>query len=490
MNRLTQYRIKRGIVMTFRVFAVILAVLLVAVGIFFGINRFSLAILPIDGETVEIGYGEIYQDPGGEARLVGSLWFRTGIPVSAEVTAEYDVNTDTLGAYPVKYSGQWLFWEGAGSRAVHVVDRIAPVITLQTLEEHLTIVGETYEEEGFTAVDEYDGDITDRVTATEESGVVTYRVSDASGNEAVVQRQIRYYDPIFPELTLIGGTVTMDAGDTYVEPGYTAWDNGNGDITDWVEIFTDLNPYLAGNYQVTYTVADGYGNVTTVHRDVVVKAKTRPATVMPTGKVIYLTFDDCPSQYTRQLLEVLKRNDVKATFFVCDTEHVGVIQEIAAAGHVLGVHSETHNYRRVYDSVDAYFDDMLWMRKRIYETTGVETNLVRFPGGSSNTVSKFNPGIMTVLTQAVEDCGYTYFDWNVDSNDAGGAETAEEVFENVQKGILWAMKEYGFALVLQHDTQEFSIQAVEKIIQWGKANGYTFLTLQETSPTSHHYVNN
>jgi len=132
----------------------------------------------------------------------------------------------------------------------------------------------------------------------------------------------------------------------------------------------------------------------------------------------------------------------------------------------------------------------IWMRKRIYETTGVETMLVRFPGGSSNTVSKFNPGIMTTLTQAVEDCGYTYFDWNVDSDDAGKATTSDEVFDNVTKGIQWAMREYGFALVLQHDTQRFSIDAVERIIKWGKANGYTFLPLQPNSPGMHHVLNN
>ena len=241
---------------------------------------------------------------------------------------------------------------------------------------------------------------------------------------------------------------------------------------------------------MTYIVSDGFGNETRVYRDVTVTAKARPQTVIPKEKVIYLTFDDGPSEYTQQLLDVLKRNDVQATFFVCDTEHIELLESIVSAGHAIGVHSETHNYRRVYDSVDAYFDDMLWMRKRIYETTGVETNLVRFPGGSSNTVSKFNPGIMTTLTQAVEDCGFTYFDWNVDSDDAVGAKTTAEVLTNLKKGIRRAMKDHGYALVLQHDTQEFSIQAVEEIIKWGKANGYKFLTLQENSPASHHDVSN
>ena len=490
MNKLTQYRIKQGLRVGFIVFVCAVALILAAVGVLFGMNRVSLAVeLSGDWETL-VDYGEEFEEPGYETRLVGAWLFQKGIPVKAKVSAEQNIDKDLLGTYQVNYQAKWLFWEGSVTRNVRVVDRKAPKITLKDSEDWLTIVKEPYAEEGFTAVDEYDGDLTNRVTSVEENGVVTYRVTDNSGNEAVVQRQIRYYDPIFPELTLTGGTVTMEAGDVYAEPGYKATDNGDGDITDWVEIFTNLNPYLAGKYQITYTVNDSYGNVTTVYRDVVVKARSRTDTVMPKGKVIYLTFDDGPSEYTEKLLKVLNKHDVKATFFVCESEQIEVLSKIVKQGHSIGVHSETHNYKKVYESVDAYFDDMLWMRKRIYATTGVETNLVRFPGGSSNTVSKFNPGIMTTLTQAVEDCGFTYFDWNVDSDDAGKAETADEVFKNVTTGIEWAMKEYGFALVLQHDTKDFSIDAVERIIKWGKKNGYTFLTLQENSPGMHHELNN
>lgn len=490
MNKLQQYKLKRGIGIGLIVISVILLVLCAAGAALFGINDFRLYALPAGEDPTVLEYGQSFEDPGCQVFLRGSRFFREGFRVKGTVTAEGEVQTDVLGTYPVTYRVSWFRWETETVRQVEVVDRKPPVITLVTVEDHLTVVGEAYAEEGYRAVDEYDGDLTDRVTATEENGVVTYRVCDNSGNEAVVQRQIRYYDPIAPELKLTGEAVTMYAGDTYVEPGYSAWDNGDGDITDWVEIFTDLNPYLAGEYEVTYRVCDSYGNETTAKRSVFVIPKERPETVLPQGRIIYLTFDDGPSEYTKKLLEILERNDVKATFFVCDTEHVLILPEIVKQGHAIGVHSETHNYGNIYASVDAYFNDMLWMRKRIYETTGVETSLVRFPGGSSNTVSRFNPGIMTTLTRAVEDCGYTYFDWNVDSDDAGKATTSDEVFENVTKGIQWAMKEYGFALVLQHDTQEFSIDAVERIIKWGKENGFTFLPLQPNSPGMHHVLNN
>ena len=112
--------------------------------------------------------------------------------------------------------------------------------------------------------------------------------------------------------------------------------------------------------------------------------------------------------------------------------------------------------------------------------------MVRFPGGSSNTVSRFSPGIMTYLTQAVQDCGFQYFDWNVDSVDAGGAKTAKEVFENV----IGAVQNRDVSVVLQHDIKGFSVEAVYRILAWGLDNGYTFLPLDMTSPAAHHGVNN
>ena len=123
----------------------------------------------------------------------------------------------------------------------------------------------------------------------------------------------------------------------------------------------------------------------------------------------------------------------------------------------------------------------------IIEKTGNSTKLLRFPGGSSNTISrKINKGIMSRLTVEVEKQGFTYFDWNVDSNDAGGAKDSDTVFENVKQGIEGKKN----AVVLQHDTKKFSIDAVESIILWGKENGYVFLPLNVHSFSSHHKVLN
>ena len=93
---------------------------------------------------------------------------------------------------------------------------------------------------------------------------------------------------------------------------------------------------------------------------------------------------------------------------------------------------------------------------------------------------------MTYLTQAVEDCGFSYFDWNVDSDDAGSAKTANQVFQNVVDGI----RENPYSVVLQHDIHSCSVDAVERIIRWGQENGYQFLPLQTDSPVMHHEVQN
>ena len=169
-----------------------------------------------------------------------------------------------------------------------------------------------------------------------------------------------------------------------------------------------------------------------------------------------------------------------------NTPYVHLVEDIVERGHAIGVHSATHEFKTIYASEDAFFADLTKMRDIIYNRTGVYTNLIRFPGGSSNTISKFNPGIMSRLTRAVEDMGYHYFDWNVDSDDAGSTRTKDGVVKNVINGC----KNRKISIVLQHDIKGYSVNAVEEILIWGLENGYTFLPLDMSSPTAHHGVNN
>lgn len=315
------------------------------------------------------------------------------------------------------------------------------------------------------------------------------RVRDKDNGADRFQEQKK--DTVPPELILNGAqNISISQGDYYTDPGFTAWDDTDGDLTDQVEVVGEVKRYFADSYTVTYTVSDSSGNTTSTCRTVRVNpcdyAGAPPEVVIPCDKVIYLTFDDGPGPRTPELLDVLKKYDVKATFFVVNTGCIDTLQRIADEGHSVAIHTASHVYQNIYASEEAYFNDLYKMRDIIKEKTGIETTLLRFPGGSSNTISSFNGGIMTRLTQAVVDRGFQYFDWNVDSYDAGGASSSYEVYNNVINGI----HGNNVSVVLQHDIHGFSVAAVEQIIVWGLENGYTFLPLQPNSPGVHHSVKN
>ena len=443
--------------------------------------------LTVNGGTdpLTLVYGkDTYQEPGATAKADGK---------DVEVQISGSVDVTKLGTYQITYKAQYLWTSKTVKREVRVVDATAPIITLKTVPGYMTLPGEEYVEEGYTATDDYDGDITDKVQVRTENDVVYYTVKDSSGNETTVERQIVRTDITPPTITLKGdASITINAGTSYEEPGYTANDNIDGDITDKVEISGSVNIYHAGTYTLTYTVTDSHGNKATAERTVVVKPIKQPDTVAPGGKVIYLTFDDGPSKHTDTLLALLERYNAKATFFVVNTNNKMKtrLNAIVNGGHGIAIHSKTHEYSEIYASEEAFFNDLYAMQKIIKDYTGVTTTMMRFPGGSSNTISKkYCAGIMTRLTQAVQDQGFQYFDWNVSSGDAGGTKDTAQVVANVITGIQ-KLDGKRPAVVLQHDIHEFSVAAVEEILVWGLANGYTFQALTPNSPVCHHPVNN
>lgn len=459
-------------------------VILTAVIILFG---FDIKIKVYGDEIITLQYGESYEEPG-----VDAIWYNSilGTKINADVTIEDNIDLKRVGSYSVKYTARKLFYSDSFVRTVRVVDTIPPEIILNHKENYFTLKGEDYMEEGYTAADNYDGDITDKVERYIKDNVVYYSVKDSSGNEAMVQRTILYNDMVPPVLTLTGSKeITIKAGSSYSEPGYTAIDEEDGNLTDKVKVEGAVDIYCSGVYTIKYTVADKYGNMSEDTRTVTVETIKQKDTIRPQGKIIYLTFDDGPGPYTEKLLNVLEKYNVKATFFTINTRsnYSSMLAKEAEAGHTVAIHSLTHNYAEIYKNEAAYFADLRAMSDIIEKRTGKKPMLLRFPGGSSNLVSaNYCRGIMSRLTKAVTDMGYKYFDWNVDSGDASAAKNDKEVFQNVVRGV----QKYNISIVLQHDSKEFSVNAVEKIIVWGISNGYTFLPLDETSPEIHHPVAN
>ena len=454
----------------------------------FGYNHFSLELELQDGEQLTLEYGEHYREPGCRVLLRGSKFWQTGLELRATAQVSGSVNEQKLGKYVLDYRAECFGLEAETTRIVRVVDTVCPEILLVPDGADLKPEPE-YREAGFTAYDNYDGDITSQVVRTEQEGKILYAVVDSSGNPAYAQRDIPIFDQSPPELTLLGGDrVVLPLGVKFDDPGYIAYDRMDGDLTAQVTVSIDhpFVRYLPDSYQLTYHVTDSEGRQTVASRTLVTEPSPRPCIIRPKGKTIYLTFDDGPCPDTARLLDVLKQYNVKATFFVVDTGYPELMRRIVEEGHSIGVHTCSHRYGEIYSGADAFFEDVFAMQQRILDATGVETWLLRFPGGSSNTISRKNHGLMTYLTQAVEDCGFSYFDWNVDSGDAGNAKTSDAVFQNVVDGV----QENSYSVVLQHDIHSYSVDAVERIILWGQRNGYQFLPLQIDSPVVHHVVLN
>lgn len=208
--------------------------------------------------------------------------------------------------------------------------------------------------------------------------------------------------------------------------------------------------------------------------------------------VIFLTFDDGPtSDSTPQILDILKKRNIKATFFILhyDEHREQLIKREKEEGHTIALHGYSHTYSEVYPSADACLENFRKIKEQVFQTTGTESKIIRFPGGSSNVISKkYCEGVMTELTKRVIDEGYRYFDWNVDSDDAGHAKTSEKVYQNVTTGI----KPGRNNVVLMHDFagNHKTIDALDNIIDWGLEQGYVFRRITEETPMVKHGVNN
>ena len=203
---------------------------------------------------------------------------------------------------------------------------------------------------------------------------------------------------------------------------------------------------------------------------------------------VFLTFDDGPSKTTPDVLSALNRAGVKATFFVVATgnndKYLPLISEAAAAGHQIALHSASHEYSDIYQSSDAYWKDIDLLKERLAPYVRADgLRYLRFPGGSTNTVSRRygGRGLMQQLKEEVTAKGYAYVDWNVCAEDAvGGKPSAGTIFRNIVRET----GEQTQCIVLMHDsaTTRTTAEALPDIIQWYKDNGFAFLTVEQAVP--------
>ncbi|MCI8553561.1 MAG: polysaccharide deacetylase [Clostridiales bacterium] len=209
----------------------------------------------------------------------------------------------------------------------------------------------------------------------------------------------------------------------------------------------------------------------------------------PVGTV-YLTFDDGPTRLTPEILDILAAYQVKATFFVVGHEDAfsrSMYRRIAAEGHELAIHTYTHEYSQVYQSLEAYFDDFDRISDLLYSETGRRITQFRFPGGSSNTVSHRYGGedLVRQIAQEAGRRGLTYHDWSVSSEDASGKmQTVEEVLCKV---LSPAMTQYE-PVILMHDVSRNAAtrDALPQMIRQLSEAGYNFDTVEHRSRPCQH----
>jgi len=422
-----------------------------------------------------LNYLDDYKEPGFKLKINGKDYTK-------KVKVEGEVNTNKLGKYIIKYSyGKGLF-KSKKERVVYVKDLTKPVIILSGSREVYLCPNEDYKEDGYKAVDNYDKDITRKIKIKKSDEFYTYMVTDSSKNKSSIKRKIIKKDIVRPVITLKNGyVINVVEGTTYKEEGYQAIDNCDKDITSKVKVEGEVDTNKLGTYEVVYKVEDESHNEARVVRKVNVVKKAAMGT-------IYLTFDDGPrSGTTDKILDILKEENVKATFFVTNSGPDELIKRIYDEGHSLALHTASHDYSYVYQSTANYFADLKSVQDRVFRLTGYKSMIIRFPGGSSNTISKkYKAGIMSDLTRMVLEQGYKYYDWNLSSGDAGVTNKADGVYDIVTKNL----SHDRVNVILMHDTKMHTKDSLQRIIRYAKENGYTFdvIDLQTEMITQH--VNN
>ena len=412
---------------------------------------------------------------------------------TADIVTEGTVDTNKIGEYTINYSvtqGKKVY---SADRTVIVADTTAPKLTLKGETEMTVSSRELYDEPGYKAVDAFDGKLTKQVSVQEKQDgdvyTLTYTVKDSSGNEGKAVRTLTIKDIVAPTIELEGSQhAFLNVGEAYIESGYTAQDDLDGDVTDAVNVTGQVNTEKEGEYVLTYTVSDQAGNTETAERKVTVYGNNTGS-----EKRLFLTFDDGPSyDVTPHILDILKKNNVKATFFILNYSDANkdVIARAIREGHTVGIHGYSHDYATIYANDEAFMQNVYRLHDRLQKDFGYDARLVRFPGGSSNTIScDYCKGIMTRLAKRLEKEGYVYFDWNIDSGDANGNMIPwESIYENVTDSLFGK----GNNVVLMHDTsyKDTTADALEKIVRYARAKGYELLPLTVDIKPCHHGIAN
>ncbi|MFA1014265.1 polysaccharide deacetylase family protein [Dubosiella newyorkensis] len=456
-----------------RLLAVLLVPLVLIAAIYF--VYLKLNPLQLKARDIVVEYKEKFDPKDNIKRVFGGS--------KDDVKIEGTIDTNAKGEYPITYT----YGNEKINAIVNVKDQKPPVLTLQEAKVDMKdkgdpklIIKEVKDASEVTFDFKYDKKTFDErgkhkieVTATDEDGNTTTETGTL----------IREEDSKAPTLVDPDQKITIKQGEELDLSAIKVKDDFDPEPT--VTMDEEFDSEEAGKQTITIKVSDRSGNEKEYEQ--IVNVKEDPAYGK---KVVYLTFDDGPSENTAKILDILDKYNAKATFFVTGNhpEYNKYMKRAAKEGHTIGLHTYTHNYSQLYSSEEAYFDDLQQISDMVEDVTGKKSKVIRFPGGSSNMISaNYVDGLMTTLTQKVQEQGYQYFDWNVDSTDASGNRVpVSQLVENA------TASDDQYINILMHDTdaKDTTVEALPEIIKYYKDKGYVFLGLDTDSYAPHHNVVN
>lgn len=390
------------------------------------------------------------------------------------------VITDKLGDNDIIYIVKYHKKKYTLKRVVSVIDSTPPIIStnIEAVTKDVCTKKEI-QELTFSAEDNYDKDLNEKIERKDTEEEINLSVSDSSGNISTKKLKIVYTEKPKNIFSLNGKNIIYVPINTkYNEKGAIYKDGCGEPLQANIKTTGNVNTSVIGDYTVKYTLEDGESLKRTV--------KVYDPNI-PNEKIIYLTFDDGPGNTTKKILDALAKYNIKATFFVTNQfpSYRNLIKEEYINGHAVGVHSYTHKYD-IYKSLDSYLNDFNKMNEIIKEETGTYSQIFRFPGGASNTISKsYKKGVVSEIAKYLTAKGYLYFDWNVDSTDAAGAGT-EAIIKRVTTDVSKCSK----CVVLMHDIKTTTANAIDPILAELTSRGYSFQVLNSDGPKVQHKIAN
>ena len=288
-----------------------------------------------------------------------------------------------------------------------------------------------------------------------------YDVYARSGlsDEELIEYVLHGKDESQPAANMSGGT-SSDSSASSGSSGNSAFQTVD---TAEAESSAESEADAAETNQTTQQASQPESLYADIYPDMMVNAPAESDYVRELG-IVYLTFDDGPSDNTYSILSYLEQYNVKATFFVVPNRSEGCyakLKAIAAAGH-------SHVYKDIYSSVEAYLDDFHEAWDIIYDATGIKTEIFRFPGGS---VNDFNTETRDKIIQEMTRRGFRYYDWNVESGDVDGA-TWTDMYNSIPSDIANCYR----SIVLMHDSNSTpnTVLVLGDVLHALVSDGYKF----------------